>query len=229
MKTLILGLSLLILAASAYAQDLEAGTVEILGQRYQLLLRPLTPPPPPVNRSVWGAQHQDGTWTREARAGDILRLIGEGFGESQGQAWIAGLPAEVIAWSAAVVTVRLPPVQRVEVGQIRLKSNGWEIASPFDVSISPRIGPDPPPPVPGQLPVLTGREEAPGAPVRLLGSGFGSARGTVYQDGVPVEVVHWREGEIIVTARSGRAGSLWSVIRADGKYYQSGGVGVVMR
>jgi hypothetical protein len=224
----------LLLANSATAQDQRVGEIEVGGQRFELILRPVNqpPPPPPVTRSIWGAQVAGtGEWVRSAPAGTVVRIVGEGFGSEPGQALVSGKPADVLLWEPLSVTVKLPPTPRVEVGGLLLKTTAWEIGSPFAFALEPaRDLPPPPPPPGGQEPTTTVVTGTLGAPVRLFGTGFGNSTGRVWQDGAPVEVVQWSDTLIVVTSRvRDERGSLWTVQRPDGKFYQSGGVAVVPR
>ena len=220
-----LALSLL-LPSLAWGQDQSIGEFTVGGQTFVLILRPkqvTPPPPPPIRRSVYGVQQQDGTWTREVTAGDVIRLRGEGLGMTPGQVWLAGIPAEVIAWNNTEISVRVGRVEKNEIGGIRVAGQGWEVRSPFDVSVTPRkdIPPPPPPPPPAASPTIYGYTGAVGEPVMIDGRGFGSVPGKVLQDGVPVEVVLWSDTRIVVTSRGSNApmpGS-FAVIRADGVWY----------
>lgn len=223
-------LSLLLLPTFADAQDQTIGEFTTGGQTFVLILRPkqvLPPPPPdPVRRHVYGVQQADGTWTREVEAGEVVRLRGEGLGTERRPVFVAGIPADVLAWSQDSVEVRIGRAERNEVGPVLIKGQGWEATSPFDVSVIPAKNLPPPPPPPAAVPVIHGYTGAVGEPVIIDGAGFGEVPGKVEQDGVGVEVVLWSDTRLVVTSRGSKApmpGS-FAVILPSGVSYTVGQV-----
>ena len=125
-------------------------------------------------------------------AGDAITIAGSNFGTKQGKVVMGGKAAKVSAWDVARITATAPAGQ----GAIKVlvktaagkRSNTLSFTyNPFITAISPTGG-------------------LPDTVVKIVGSSFGSGKGTVWFDATPAKITVWKTSVIkaLVPAGSGR-------------------------
>jgi YD repeat-containing protein len=128
-----------------------------------------------------------------ASAGPLtqLNIQGSGFGTSTGSVQINGVPAPVVSWSAATITVSTP--QPAPSGSVVVVAADGTLSN-SDVQFA------------GLNPVVASVNPSSGSPgdrVTVYGSGFGAQQGSLTFNGTAAPILNWQNDHVVAYVPAG--------------------------